>query len=352
MKFILEKLSNVFKYHKSKLFAVLAFAILFGLLMFPFSDLNDLVSQKIYEGSQKQVYVEFDDMSLALLPGPGVHLESVRVEPSQLPSLKLNEVTLSPWILGLISFRKGFEAEIDGLFNGAAQFSFREGSKIPASKEKPIEGPLDRMLNLSVSASQISVEDLATYLRSSNKLNFNFLGAIESLSSQFEIDPTFQTQPVGALNSKIKGFVFPAQSISIPMGGAPFALPMPELKLGSVNLQSKLSQGQVEVQELKFGSTKDSISGQISGTLGLRVEPNPNRFGDGPQYRTAFGDTNIRVDLEFSPQFYNANKTSTLGILFELINQFKKDTPKGGARYVFNLKWAPGQMQPTLSEAK
>ena len=88
--------------HKLKLVVLSLSTTIFLLLLFPFNDLSDLVTTQVAKMTNNQVYVQFDDMRLSVLPTPGVALDNVYVETPTLSGLKAQEVVATPSIRALI----------------------------------------------------------------------------------------------------------------------------------------------------------------------------------------------------------------------------------------------------------
>src|SRR3954471_23117121 len=97
---------NIFRHHKLKVVCGLLSFLVFLFLLFPFSDLSDLVSAQIAEATQGQVYIQFEKMGLGLIPRPSVSLKDTTIITRQLPiqDLHVGRFSFSPSLFELISF--------------------------------------------------------------------------------------------------------------------------------------------------------------------------------------------------------------------------------------------------------
>ena len=67
---ILGFVRDIFKIHKLKIFTVVFSALLFFVMLFPFDDLSDLVTEKVAVATNNQVFLTFERLNLSLFPGP------------------------------------------------------------------------------------------------------------------------------------------------------------------------------------------------------------------------------------------------------------------------------------------
>lgn len=328
MKSILDPILNLFRFHKMKFVAVILLTAVFGLLIFPFDDLGDLISAKISESTNGAWYVQFDELNLAFFP-PGVSTERVIVESNTLPALNADTLDIKPWILGALTAKTGVALEAAGVFNGQVAVDYREGEKLPAGH---------RLQDIVLNAADINLQQLFDYLRTGNLANLAMQGSL-GLQSTLKIDPSMGRQPVGDLTLQASGLSLPNPSFNVPNLGPVL---LPTLRLGKLNLQGKMNDGKLNIEDLAFGGPNEDLSGKIKGELGLKLNRDPS--GVRPQ----FGAYNLRVDLTVKKDFIEANSKGPMGLVFAYINGFRQDSGQN-ARFNFTVSGpnflAPAQLQ-------
>lgn len=337
MKRMIQMFLQIFKNHKLKLLITILLTMVFFFLLFPFGDLSDVVTSRISSATGNQLFIQFDDMNLNLLSGLGLRLENVRIEANQIPPLEAQEITIVPWLSGLLTSKKGVDLATVGLFQGESELKYREGEKLKS-------GLHQQMINVAVRG--LSLPALSDYLRVANFLNINLSGLLD-FDSQFAVDPVFDQQPSGSLNVQIRNFSIPGQTMQVPLNGINMPISIPELALGQTHCKVKIEQGQIELQEIKFGDGKSSLSGTINGHLELRLSQRNRGISQ------ELGPYNVKVDLHLSKEFYEANRSAgidaALGILG--LDQFKSTNAQGGINLAFRAKGSRSGQMPSFSEA-
>lgn len=321
---VVQFITNLFRFHKLKFFAVAMFALFFGLIRFPYDDLSDLISSKISEATAGVWYLQFDRLNLAFLP-PGLQMENVLIESARLPTVNAASLKISPWIMGALTAKKGVSVDAEGVFKGHLVLSFKEGETLKSG---------DRMQNIDVQANRVALPNLSEFLRDGNMLSLAMQGAMD-MTSQLAIDPLFDSQPKGNVGIKIGGFSLPSQSFNTQMG----PLQTPTLKLGNVNLQTKMGDGKLEIEEMNFGTTKDDMNGKLRGELGLTMRR------DASGVRPTIGGYDLRIDMTIRKAFMETASKSGAGLAFVMVEKFKSETPQG-TRFHFRVKAANAMAPP------
>lgn len=318
MQKVLDFFKNIFRFHKLKIFSVFVFAVVFGLLLFPFGDLSDLVTAKVSEATQNRLYVQFDGMGLSLASGLGLEMDNVVIESQQFPSINASTLSVSPWILGALAARKGANVNAEGLFKGNVHVVYREGDKLKSEA---------RLQNIDLEAQQVALAALSDFLRSGNIVPISMQGSLD-LSTNLAVDPTFGEQPNGTIGMNIAGFTLPSQSFNTQMG----PMQSPALRLGKVALKAKLAKGRLEIEDMTFGGSKDDLSGRLRGELGLAFQPD----GQG-SVRPVVNSYDLRVDLTASKAFMDPTLNPASGLLSGFLGPYKSETP-AGTRFAFRVR--------------
>jgi hypothetical protein len=60
---------------------------LFAILIFPYDDLSDMITELIAQNSQNQIFVQFDDLGIGFLP-PSLKMSNVSLDTPILPTVK------------------------------------------------------------------------------------------------------------------------------------------------------------------------------------------------------------------------------------------------------------------------
>ena len=79
MKKVLELIIQLFRFHKLKILLALISSGLFMALRFPFSDLTDLMTAKVLQGTNNQVLFQAEKLDLSLVPPISVGGENISV---------------------------------------------------------------------------------------------------------------------------------------------------------------------------------------------------------------------------------------------------------------------------------
>src|SRR5690606_12011490 len=87
------------------------------LVMFPVDDLGDVVTEKIAQATNNQIFLQFDRLGLAFLP-PALEMEEVAVDTPFFPTLKASSMTLAPALGRLLTFKPGVSFNAEGLLKG------------------------------------------------------------------------------------------------------------------------------------------------------------------------------------------------------------------------------------------
>ncbi len=324
MKSFLNMLSNIRRFHKMKIVVLFVFIVVFLLALFPFDDLNDLMTTKVMEKTAGQVYVQADTLGIHWLPTPGVKLFNALLQVEGLPNIESDELTVSPSLLSALRAAVGAELNAVGLFKGKVDINYDEGSRNK-------DGPHNQ--KIKIEASDIALSSLSAFIRDMGLGDFKLGGALNILG-QAKFDQGLEEQPTANLELSLKSFVFPAYVIY--MGGAPM-FPLPELKFKRSSIKTALSEGKMQVNELSLGDEKDDLSCSLHGEIAVKMvkgRPTPD-----------LGAYSFNVEMNVMQKFYDQNSN-----LFGLLNSsFKKQMP-GGQKFKFKISGDSLMSPPRMTD--
>jgi type II secretion system protein N len=315
-------IGDIFRFHKFKVFSIFLFAVLFGILIFPYSDLADLLTKKVLDLTQNQVYLQADTLGLSFKPGLGLHMDQVVVETPSLPPLTANRVSAAPSIASLLAFSPGFSVSAEGLFHGDLNLDFKQGAKMPSGQASQ---------NINLTTQDMALAAISQVLREMG-FDLKLQGALSS-NTQISIDPTYQDQPKGTLDFSIQNFVLPSRVVNIALG----PLQIPELKLQNVSAKGTLSEGRLSFEDISLGSDKDEFRGQIKGDLGITMHP-----GNGAPV-AELRNYDFQIDLKMTSSFQKR------AALFLMIADAYKTISPAGVHYAFRVRASNVNLPPNLS---
>ena len=304
MKYI-QPLINLFRFHKMKIFVFIAATVIFFLALFPYNDLGELVTAKVSEATNKQIYLQFDEMGFSVLPQIGLQLKNVYVESAAAPTLTMGALSLSPSLRSLLTFSPGFSLYAQDFLKGDLQFSLRAG-------KKNSKGDAEQIAQLDLEG--IGLDEIS---RIAN-LPVSLAGSVQG-DTEINVDPNFLTQPSGPINLEISQFSPPA-SIPTPFG----AFNLPSLTISRITAEARLVGGELFLDNVKIGSGSDELSGTVKGRLRMRLSRR------GVQITPVFSAYEFDVRLQAKPSF--VQKASTL---LSFLDAYK--TPGIGAT-AYNMK--------------
>jgi len=313
---------NVFRFHKLKILATLVSSLLFLVFMFPYDDLSEVISAEVSRLSANQVFLQFDNLGLQVVPFPALAIENVTVESTQFPSLEASRLALAPSILGYITFRPGYKVGATGLWDGDAQLNFKTGSKnSQGARMDYIELEIDK-IDLSKMAEMAGFP-----IRVQGKASADIDG---------KFDAAFAAQPEGDIQVFLNEPRFSPGSIPTQMG----PLSLPGLSWKDVVVKGRLVNSKFLIDEFRLGESKDLLNGTVKGEIELRIQPS----GAG-HISPQFGSYNLIVDL-----YVNSRLEKDLSAPLIFLSNFKSPTTTG-SRFRFQLSAARMGVPPTISAA-
>lgn len=239
--------------HWGKILLTVLLTIVFVVAMFPLNDVNDLVTNQVYRGTGNKVYLQFEELNMALFPSPGLAMGQISLEASPLPPISIRRLELRPSLLGLLLQRIEAEAKAEGIFRGDITASVKPGKKME-------NGAITQAV--SVEAVNLNLAEI----RKVAQLPVQARGTL-GLTADGHVDLSFSNQPDITLDLTSNSFELMPSTVETPLG----PLSVPELKLGKLQLRGRLSAGQMVIEDGQIGTSTDELNGTLKGRLGLEM---------------------------------------------------------------------------------
>lgn len=305
--------------HKWKVTLTIWFALVFIFLLFPMNDLNDLITIQVSKLTQRNVFLQFNSMSLSPF-GPKLTLEKVFVESGSIPTIAADELSVSPSLMALINKKIEGRVTAQGFLKGDVDIQIKSGPKTDAGIERS---------RVEIQAKNINLKDL----RELASLPVSLKGSL-NLTTSALADLTFTEQPEGEVNVVISKFEMPGSSVALADLGR---VNLPEMKLGQIELKGRLAAGKFVIESGKLGNPTDELHGDIKGDLGLTFQ---NRGG---QIVPLLGGYNIDLNLSATPAFKERAK-----FFLGFLDGYKTELPTGTV-YKFKIQAASAGMSPQFT---
>lgn len=305
--------------HKWKFLITALLSVMFFVLLFPLSDLNDLVSSQVSKQTGNSIFLQFDQMHFNPL-NTSVSLEKVYVETPQISALTSDEISLAPSISALLARKPGGKIHARGFLKGDVEISLSPAAKSSTGAERS---------KLDLTAHNINLKEA----RQVANINLPIKGEL-NLTSQATADLSFGEQPDAELNLSILKFELPASSVSLQDFGQ---INLPEVRLRKIELKGRLSNGKFQIESGKLGTAQDEFYGDIKGDLNLSFQ------NIGGQVVPILGAYDISLDLKASPAFKEKAK-----FFLNFLDGYKVENGSTTS-YKFKVKAAAMGMPPQFA---
>ena len=302
---VIETLIQWFRLYKGKAFLTLVFALFFFVMIFPYNDLSDLVTSKVAQMTQNQVYVQFENLNLDLIPHPALAMDDVNVDLPQMPTLKTSHLAVAPSLSSLLMLKLGFNLRAEDFLGGLLDLTVKPGGKTEQGSTKQ---------SFNMDFHQVRLEDLQQIF----SLPVPLQGQA-NVSTSVTFDPQMLEQPDGELEVSSKKLEIPASSIPTQMG----PMQIPSFLFNQVQLKSRMSGGKLIIEDATLGKETDGFQGRIKGQMDLKME----KYG--PSVQPNVGAYEFRIDVTVKKHM-----EKDLNLLFVLVDRFKTPT-SDGSRYQF-----------------
>ncbi len=305
--------------NKWKIVLTLLMTLVFLFILFPLSDLNDLISSQVSKLTGNNVFLQFEKMHLNPLT-TSISLEKVYVETQQISSLTSEELSLSPSISALLAKKPGGKIAAKGFLKGELEISVHPAAAASSGVSRS---------KIEVVANNISLKEA----RAVANISLPIKGEL-SLTSQAVADLALTEQPELDLNITIMKFELAATSIPLQDFGQ---IALPEIKMGKVELKGRLSNGKFQIENGKLGTNKDELYGEVKGDLAITFQ---NVNG---QVAPIIGAYNISVDIKATPAFKDKAK-----LFLSFLDGYKVDAGSV-SNYKFKISAAQMGMAPQFT---
>lgn len=290
-----------------KLLLILTLTLVFLFLLFPLSDLNDLISNEVSRLTQNRVYFQFDKMHINPLTA-SLNLDNVLVETPQISNLTSDSVQISPSLMAAFQKKPGGTFVATGLLKGDVEVNIT---------------PTDGKTKIELNAQNISLSEA----REIAQLNLPIKGQVtltsQALTDYNLLDGSMTEQPEMDLNLSVLKFELPSTTITNHMLGS---INIPQIQFDKVELKGRLTNGKFQIESGKLGTSKDPLYGDVKGEIGLSLT---NING---QITPQFGSYNITVDLKANSDFQSRAQ------LFLSFLDASKTLQGSTAQYKFKLQ--------------
>lgn len=297
------------------LFSFFTFAFFF--LLFPFNDLSQLVTDQVSKASQNQVYLEFQNLSLSVLP-LGVRMESVNFETQAGLKLKLDSLTLRPSLSGALKKQPFGFVEAEGFLKGQSQIQLSGGT--PSEKG-------DERYQLNLKANSLRLDELKNLITLPIPLQGRLNVDLTAL-----IQPQMTDQPESDFTLNFNNFKIPTSSINL---GAFGLITLPEISMKKIDFKGRLQNGSLIIENVQLGQASDDLNGSIKGQIQLNLRRQNNII------QPVMGPYNLDVRLNVKPDL-----EKKINYVFLFLQPGKTSTP---GQYNFKLSGTGPQAPPQIS---
>lgn len=304
--------------NKWKIVLTFLMTLVFLFLLFPLSDLNDLISSQVSKLTGNTIFLQFEKMHINPLT-TSISLEKIYIETPQISSLTSDVLDVSPSISALLAKKPGGKITAKGFLKGELEITMHPASSANGVDKSKIE----------VIANNISLKEA----RQVANINLPIKGEL-SLTSQAVADLTMTEQPELDLNITIIKFELASTSIPLQDFGQ---LALPEIKLGKIELKGRLTNGKFLIENGKLGTNKDELYGEIKGDLSVTFQ------NVGGQIAPVIGAYNISLDIKATPTFKNKAK-----LFLSFLDGYKTDSGPV-SNYKFKIFAAQMGMPPQFT---
>jgi len=318
----LRQLLKLIRESKGKIFVMVCSALVFLFFLFPFDDLSDLISSQVSRLSNNSVYLQFERLKMSLFPQPGVKMDAVYIESARTPAISAQELVITPSVSGLIQQKPYGHVSAKGLLKGDVDVQVSKGARTENGVERH---------RIEVKAAKVSLQDL----RELANLPVLLKGQL-NLETTALADLTFQEQPDVEVDMTINKFELPPSNINTQMG----PLPLPDLKLSSVELKGRLAAGRFVIETGTIGKPGDELYGTIKGNIGLNI------INRGGFFSQQIGAYNFEIDLKARRSFQDR-----AALFLGFIDKYKTPTSEG-AQYKFKISATNPMMPPSFNSAR
>lgn len=308
----------IFK-HKWKFFSTLLLTLVFLFILFPINDLNDLVTSQISRLTKKNVFVQFETMSINPF-APKITLEKLFIEGQTFPTVTTEVLSVSPSLSSLFTKQPEGSVMAQGFLKGDVQVSVKSAANSDSGLKRS---------RIELQAKDLNLKNMREFAN----LPMPLLGKLSATSSAV-VDLTFTEQPEMEMNLNILRFEMPSSSVVFGELGR---VNLPTVKMSLIELKGKLQAGKFTIESGKLGTANDELFGDIKGEVNLTFT------NAGSQIVPVLGGYDIDLNLKASAAFKEQAK-----FFLGFLDGYRTDLPDG-ARYKFKIKSVSANMPPQFT---
>lgn len=317
---------------KSYFFLVILSALVFLYLLFPFRDLSDFFAKQVLEGTGNQVYLEFEDLGVGVIPSPSVTMSQAKVSLTSFPikNLKADEISAGAAlyeVFAQVSFlkfmsRSSYWASARGLWGGEVNLATSQGKKTEDGSAP---------MNVEIVAEKLSLEQV--------KKAFDLPSPIAgdlNLESNLKLETPMRGLPESDFNLTVNKFKMAPWTYYVElMGGARTANNLPGMSLENILLKGRTENSKLFLDEVQLGKSGEALFGKMKGNI---------------EFSSMGRMIPTRVQMTFDLRVLKSREQD-FNDLLSGFRSFQKSSPSEPQyfRYNFSVNW-DGQM-PSFSAA-
>ncbi len=298
--------------HKMKVvFSVIAF-VFFLVVLFPFDDLSDVVTEKIAQATHDQIFLRFDHLGIAFLP-PALEMDNVTLETPFLAAVKASSMTLTPAIGRLLMLQPGVRFSAAALFKGDLTGSV---GMVKKNNHDQVE--------FSTKYKNLDLLTISQFFESQWEVS----GKANIVADNGIFDPSLTDPPKAELEVSAENVGLPnTLPANIPILGGTI---IPTMKFSDVGVKGRLVNRELIIDESNLGGESDPFRGKVKGKLEVDFRQGPG--GIYPQ----MGGYDLSLNIEMDRSF-ESDLQKRLPIVYDQITKYKSVTGKG-SRYSLRLR--------------
>lgn len=316
--YLIQPIINVFKFHKFKIFLVFLLTLVFFVVMFPYKEISEIISNQISKATRNQVQMSFEDMGLSLYPF-GISAKEVYIATPELTTpLFIKRVYITPSVLSLLSLKPGGSFRAENIWGGNITATLtHQGQGQSSNKES-------KVARIELALDKVDIGEVLGWMKAPAKVSGKISG-----KADLRLDLMGFDHPRGNFNFSGANVELPSV---ISMQGMDLMLPEGQLK--RLVLAGQMQNGKLNITEGTLGQPSDVIYGKVRGQMDLTTR----RMGASLSFVP--GPYDFSLDLNFSKE-----AESKLGTMIGTVLLNNKGgrsaTLDGGARYIFSISGYP-----------
>lgn len=321
---LVRPIADFIRFQKGKIGLALLAALVFLVFLFPYKDLSNLVTSTL--AKNYQVYLQFDDMSVGVIPPLTLSMDRVKVQAGRSQAFSADHLVISPSLTGLITMSPGGSADAKGMFGGDAAVALKNTNNDPEAGINEWSFDIDAS-NIDISQTQ----DLIT-------LPVQLDGRLSAKANGLA-DLNFKEQPNIDFTLSGKGLRLPPATIEHPQMGP---VNVPGFDWASLEIKGRVVGGKLIIEEGRLGAPTDALSARFKGQISMQLTS--VRGSVVPR----FGAYELRLELLATPA---AQQEAIVRTLLGFFDKYKRPA-SNGSKYLMKVSgrsFAEQNMAPLSS---